>query len=186
MITDKLRLYNEMILQQSNIKKFTRAPSQDVKSIMNWHYNYDYAAIAADEQLYLNEENDLICVFQKDNTPLRRVIDSSLRLRTLSIWKRKTEDMTGYDARYVSYYSDKRIDRFASSVIVGLGAVMLIAPIWILQAMKSLTMKLVVITMFVFFFLLILSFAMVAKPFEALGATAAYAAVLMVFIQFGA
>jgi hypothetical protein len=39
--------------------------------------------------------------------------------------------------------------------------------------MDSLTRKLAVITAFVLVFLLVLSFAMVAKPFEALGATAA-------------
>ncbi|KAI0376858.1 hypothetical protein F5Y04DRAFT_197205 [Hypomontagnella monticulosa] len=62
---------------------------------------------------------------------------------------------------------------------------MLIAPLWILQYLESPTYKLVVITLFVFTFLLTLSFAMAARPFEALGATAAYAAVLTVFLQFG-
>lgn len=51
---------------------------------------------------------------------------------------------------------------------------MLITPIWILQALTELKPKLAVITGFIFIFLLVLSLAMVAKPFEALGATAAY------------
>ncbi|KAI0902956.1 hypothetical protein F4823DRAFT_569169 [Ustulina deusta] len=75
------------------------------------------------------------------------------------------------------------MDSFASAVIVFVGASILVTPIWILQAIETLKTKLAVITAFVLVFLLILSFAMVSKPFEALGATAAYAAVLMVFIQ---
>ncbi|TDZ15183.1 hypothetical protein Cob_v012011 [Colletotrichum orbiculare MAFF 240422] len=51
------------------------------------------------------------------------------------------------------------------------------------SGMVDLKGKLAVITCFIFVFLLVLSLAMVAKPFEALGATAAYAAVLMVFLQ---
>ncbi|KAK1496173.1 hypothetical protein CTAM01_08360 [Colletotrichum tamarilloi] len=76
-----------------------------------------------------------------------------------------------------------RQDVFASAVIIAIGVLMLITPIWILQALTDLKAKLAVITVFIFVFLLVLSLAMVAKPFEALGATAAYAAVLMVFLQ---
>ncbi|KAH7010319.1 hypothetical protein EDB80DRAFT_714779 [Ilyonectria destructans] len=184
-IAKKLFKYNEYVLQQSSLRKYPQAPSRDVKSIQNWHYNYDYKAIAAEEQSYLGHEKDLLCVVQRDKAPLRRLIDKSQRLRTLPIWKNKTKQAPDVDMQHVSYYSDKRIDGFASGVIVAVGVIMLITPIWILQAMKTLQAKLAVITIFVFAFLLILSFPMASKPFEALGATAAYAAVLMVFIQFG-
>ena len=53
------------------------------------------------------------------------------------------------------------------------GVVMLISPIWILQALTPQKAKLAVITAFEFVFLLVLSLAMEARPFEALGATAA-------------
>lgn len=96
------------------------------------------------------------------------------------------------------------MDTFASAVIVFIGASILITPIWILQAIEDVRMKLAVITAFVLTCLLLLSFAMASKPFEALGVAAAYvlqnyhyltlmsngsciryAAVLMVFIQVG-
>lgn len=66
------------------------------------------------------------------------------------------------------------MDAFASAVIVFVGASILVTPIWILQAINNLQTKLAVITAFVLVCLLILSFVMVSKPFEALGATAAY------------
>jgi hypothetical protein len=165
---------DEFLLQHSSIKKLTKAPERDVKSLRHWHYNHSNVAIAPEEQTYLNKD-DLVRVVHEDRTPLRRVIDSSLRLRTLPIWRLRKHEAPAYDAEYVSYYSDKRIDGFASTMIVTIGATMLIAPIWILQALNTLTMKLGVITIFILVFLLLISFAMVSKPFEALGATAAYA-----------
>ncbi|KAF4981416.1 hypothetical protein FZEAL_2764 [Fusarium zealandicum] len=185
LIDKALYRYNEFLLQQSSLRKLPKAPLRDIKSIRNWHYNHDYAAIARDEQQYLDHDDDLICMVQRDKTPMRRLIDKSRRMRTLSIWEHKNERKSEHDTDEVSFYSDKRIDNFASAVIVTIGVTMLITPIWVLQAMDSLQGKLGVITAFILIFLLVLSFAMVAKPFEALGATAAYAAVLMVFIQLG-
>ncbi|RSL53118.1 hypothetical protein CEP53_007849 [Fusarium sp. AF-6] len=101
------------------------------------------------------------------------------------IWRHKDKTAPNYDARHVYYSSDARMDKTVSVVIVAVGIIMLITPIWALQAMDGLKAKLGVITAFVLIFLLVLSFAMASKPFEALGATAAYAAVLMVFTQLG-
>ncbi|KAJ4142269.1 hypothetical protein NW754_009719 [Fusarium falciforme] len=182
----KLYKYNAFVLQQSKLRRYPEAPYRDIRSIRNWHHNHDYVAIAQEEQDYLEHDKDLICMVQKDKTPLRRLIDSSLAVRTLSIWKHKDKAVPNYDAEHVFYYSDSRMDRFASAMIAAVGVVMLITPIWVLQAMNGLRAKLVVITVFVLIFLLVLSFAMASKPFEALGATAAYAAVLMVFTQLGA
>ncbi|KAI5921255.1 hypothetical protein F4810DRAFT_372401 [Camillea tinctor] len=184
-ISERLYHYNKFMLQQSSLRNYSTAPHRDIKSIRNWHHNYDYAAISPDEQKYLDHEDDLFCVVQKQKTPLRRMIDSSRRLRTLRFWRDNTNKAPEYEARTVTYYSDRRMDGFASAMIMAVGVTMLITPIWVLQAMGNFTMKLVVITAFVLVFLLILSFAMASKPFEALGATAAYAAVLMVFIQVG-
>ncbi|KAI1384466.1 uncharacterized protein F4822DRAFT_364605 [Hypoxylon trugodes] len=184
-IRQKLRHYNEFILQQTAMKKYQSTPLRVVKFIRNWHHNHDYSAINKVEQEYLEAEKDLISIAAKDKMPVRQLIDQSRRLRTLSIWKQNNPDTPDHDAPYVTYYSDKRIDSFASGIIVAIGVIMLIAPLWILQFLAGSVHKLIVITLFVFVFLIILSIAMAAKPFEALGATAAYAAVLMVFLQFG-
>ncbi|KAJ4203840.1 hypothetical protein NW759_015042 [Fusarium solani] len=173
LISDKLYRYNAFVLQQSKLRRYPEAPHRDIRSIRNWHYNHDYVAIAAEEQEYLEHDKDLICLVQKDKTPLRRLIDTSLTIRTLPMWKHKDKAAADYDAEHVSYYSDSRMDKTASVVIVAVGIVMLITPIWVLQAMDGLRAKLGVITAFVLIFLLVLSFAMASKPFEALGATAA-------------
>ncbi|KAJ4857724.1 ABC transporter transmembrane region 2 domain-containing protein [Trichoderma breve] len=117
-IEEKLRKYNELILQQSALRSHKPAPSQDIK-------------------------------------------------------------------RDVTYFSEKRLDLFVSLTTPMIGLAMLVTPLWILQSTTNLQSKLIVITVFIIVFLLVLSFGMVAKPFEALGATAAYAAILMVFMQLG-
>ncbi|KAM7201292.1 hypothetical protein V8F33_003392 [Rhypophila sp. PSN 637] len=174
----KLVRYNEFLLQHVALKKLPSVPKREVKSIKNWHYNLDHAAISPEEQTYLDKP-DLVRLVDEEKTPLRKVIDNSLRLRTLPLWKIKKNDMEPpavptFCAAQISYYSNQRINKFASSVIVLIGVAMLIAPLWILQALNTLELKLAVITAFISVFLLLVSFAMVAKPFEALGATAAY------------
>ncbi|KAF5511444.1 hypothetical protein CGCS363_v002119 [Colletotrichum siamense] len=171
-ISQKLRHYNELILQQPALRRFPKAAKRHRKNLQNWHFNHDFAAIAREEQAYLAKE-DLISVAYTEKTPLRQVIDSSLRLRTLSIWRHRENEAPSYDAREVSYYSDERMNAFVSAVIIAIGVFMLLTPIWVLQAIEDLKGKLAVITIFVFIFLLVLSLGMVAKPFEVLGATAA-------------
>ncbi|KAF7542033.1 hypothetical protein G7054_g148 [Neopestalotiopsis clavispora] len=168
------------------LREYPKAPERDINNIKNWHYNHGGLAIVSDEQQYLDDQEDLTCLAHKNKTPLRKIIDKSYRIRTLGVWKRKIQDrIPPYDSQHVSYYSDQRIDNFASVLIVLIGLTMLVTPIWTLNAVESMQSRLIIITVFVVIFLLVMSFAMVAKPFETLGATAAYAAVLMVFMQLG-
>ncbi|KAK4446019.1 hypothetical protein QBC34DRAFT_486995 [Podospora aff. communis PSN243] len=188
----KLYRYNKVVLQQTRMRKYKPAPKRDIKSLRRWHKNWHNAAIEEAEQAYLNEKNeaDLFCLASSpsDKEPLRRLIDHSQVLRTLSIWRdaEKQEPQPGCEIDGVLYFSDTKIDRFVSFVIAAVGLVMLVTPVWALHALgENMTAKLVTITVFVLVCLAVVSFAMVAKPFEALGTTAAYAAVLMVFLQLG-
>ncbi|TVY82180.1 hypothetical protein LSUE1_G002455 [Lachnellula suecica] len=97
----------------------------------------------------------------------------------------KEANLPSYDQDLIFSISDKRIDRFITFLILGVGTAMLITPIWILEVMVNPTRKLAVITVFIVAFLAMLSSVTVAKPFETLAATAAYSAVLMVFLQLG-
>ncbi|KAF3067680.1 hypothetical protein CFAM422_008367 [Trichoderma lentiforme] len=133
----------------------------------------------------IRTDDDLICVVQKEKPPLRRVIDSSRIFRTMSLWETKRGDVSEHDIGDVTYFSEKRLDLFVSLTTTMIGLSMLVTPLWILQSTTNLQSKLIIITVFINVFLLVLSFGMVAKPFEALGATAAYAAILKVFMQLG-
>ncbi|KAF7535499.1 hypothetical protein G7054_g5351 [Neopestalotiopsis clavispora] len=172
-------------LKRYNIRKLPPAPVHDVKNLQNWHHTHDQRAIKFEEYQYLEKKTDLVRLVPENKTNVRRLVDKSSWLSTLSIWKEQKEFDLPYDNERIQYYSEKRLDNFASGIIVVVGAVMLMTPLWILQFLDSPISKLLVITVFNSAFLLVMSFLMVAKPFEALGATAAYAAVLMVFMQVG-
>lgn len=155
------------------MREFSRAPTHNVKSIKNWHYNHDYNAIVKDEQKYLDHEEDLFTLDRRIKTPLRRLMDNSRLLRTLPVWKHRKKDAPAYDAKQISYYSDIRMDRFACAILGSTGIIMLITPIWILQALASQRDRLIVITAYIIACLIILSSVTSAEPLKALGATAA-------------
>lgn len=64
-----------------------------------------------------------------------------------------------------------------------LGLVMLYGPMWWLNYVFDDAKRLAIITVFVFLFTVALSLIGSGRPFETLAAAAAYAAVLMVFMQ---
>ena len=87
------------------------------------------------------------------------------------------------------YNRDSVVDKFVTCLIMLLGLGMLIGPLWWLQNLSAgppnLQARLEVITGFLVLFTILLSILTVARPFEVLAATAAYGAVLMVFMQLG-
>ena len=85
--------------------------------------------------------------------------------------------------RTISYSSNSRLDLFTNVSIITAGLVMLLAPLWWLEFVDNSKIKLAVMTGFICVFVGLMSTATVNKPFEIVAATAAYAAVLMVFMQ---
>jgi hypothetical protein len=71
-------------------------------------------------------------------------------------------------------------------IITAVGLAAIIGPLWILKSQTSESTRLWTISGFLGGFAVFISIVTVAKPFETLAATAAYAAVLMVFMQLGA
>lgn len=94
-----------------------------------------------------------------------------------------------FESTTTIYSEERSIDKFVTCVTIALGLAMLIAPLWLLRYVYAqgpdLTKRLWVITAFICAFTGVLSFVAVAKPFEVVAATAAYGAVLMVFVQIG-
>ncbi len=161
------------MIQQSQLKAFPEAYRPDVKSLRVWHTNHGSCAINSNEQKYLSHDSDLFCVIPKEKTPLRRLLDRSRTFRIHPLWRKEDPSLPSYDKDLVLTISDKRIDRFITCLVVGVGTIMLIAPMWILEVINKSIQKLAVITVFIIVFLAMISSVTVAKPFETLAATAA-------------
>lgn len=98
-------------------------------------------------------------------------------------------DASDFEMETTVYNRDAVLDKFVTCAVMILGLAMLIGPLWWLQHLSAhqpnLQARLEVITGFLVVFTILLSILTVAKPFEVLAATAAYGAVLMVFMQLG-
>lgn len=75
------------------------------------------------------------------------------------------------------------MEKVSSVVISIVGLAMLIGPLWILNAVKPIVYRLAVISSFIVIFFVVLAVTR-SRLYEALAATAAYSAVLVVFLQF--
>lgn len=85
----------------------------------------------------------------------------------------------------IVWQHDKRLETFSTTVIAFVGLGMLVGPIWWLDHVSVVEKRLGIITGFITLFFVLLKVATNAHVFESLAATAAYGAVLMVFIQMG-
>ena len=167
-VQNKLREYNELALQHSQLRSRPRVPSKDATSISNWFYNHRNA-ILAEETDYVNHSKDLFAMVPKSKTPLRKFLERSSHFRLLRLWRKKSV----VEDENIHYISDQRINLFVALVITILGLAMLIVPLWILAFVSDSVYRLAVITVFVVVFLCFVSFTTVARPFETLGAAAA-------------
>lgn len=97
------------------------------------------------------------------------------------------QDTNNFERTTTIYNNESRIEKFVTCATIALGLAMLIAPLWLLQHFttegSSTKARLLIITGFIIAFAVMVSILTVSRPAEVLGATAAYAAVLMVFMQ---
>lgn len=107
----------------------------------------------------------------------------------LPVFRRKPDE---YDSLKVSrganvvYSNESRLEGFSATIVAVVGLGMLVGPLWILNGVKSAEKELAVITGFIFLFFLLTALGTNSRVSEALAVTAAYSAVLMVFLQLGA
>jgi hypothetical protein len=80
--------------------------------------------------------------------------------------------------------NDQRMEKVSSVAISVAGLAMLIGPVWILAYLKPITYRLAVISSFIVIFFVVLAVTR-SRLYESLAATAAYSAVLVVFLQAG-
>lgn len=167
-IDKKLRAYNELVIQHSELRKRPRVADKDRNNLVNWFYNHGNA-IATEESEYIQHSDDLFAIVPKLKTPLRRFMEKSRHFRLFRLWMKETP----VEDENVHYTSDERIDSFVNLIIALVGLVMLIVPLWWLAFVTWVVHRLAIIISFVMVFLCFVSFTTVARPFETFGAAAA-------------
>lgn len=165
-----------MILQYSQLRLWPPAAKQTIKILTGWLYN-NKGAIVEKEARFLDLD-DLISIPVLTKSALRQLLDPWIAGHTkglLRAFKKQGDAEIGsIDEATISASDDQKVDQFCDIVIFVVGLALLIAPMWVLQALSSIKWKLGAISLFIMLLLFLLSFAFVGKPFQVLAATAGW------------
>jgi hypothetical protein len=171
---------DKLVLQHSQLRARPPVPGEDVQSVKEWLKNKE-TAIADDEVEYLNHVPDLFQLVSKNKSSLRRLLERSDHFRTFPVFRRPStsvcEDFIA-DDEHVHYHDDSKIDHAVTLIVLTLGVIMIVSPLWILEFVHGSIKRLGIITMYIVLFITLLSVTTVAKPFESLAAAAAYVHVI--------
>ena len=168
----------------SQIKSKPTARSHHLENLENWFFSYK-DAIDRNEQCFQDEkgklvEGDLFPVVPRPNPPLRWLLHKSRRLRS---WFPLKERQDRIQSPLTSYFSDTGFDNMVCALTVLFGLGFIVAPMWWLHYVEDLQNTLGIITAFVGVFSFWLWVAAGPRQFEILLGSAAYAAVLYVYLQ---
>jgi hypothetical protein len=169
--------------------------ANDISSVRRWLRIIRPTAIDIREAEYIDHDDDLISIHPKTKSPGRNFLErvafgGSPFNRTGIPWLRgwfsreAPKNIVSLRNEDTVWPNDQRMEKVSSVLISVIGLAMLIGPIWILNFVKPIVYKLAVISSFIVIFFVVLAITR-SRLYEALAATAAYSAVLVVFLQAG-
>ncbi|KAK8014842.1 hypothetical protein PG990_008138 [Apiospora arundinis] len=184
-----LEKYDRLLLDYSQLCTQKAASSWKVRNVRNWFRN-NRGAIMENESTFANHEAELLSVAGGDgsSTVARRFFQNKVLYpigKSTNFFTKQPRFMTPRDAKNVHVFSDEAVEKVVTASLFFAAVLMLITPLWALQALQSLQLKLGVITVFIVVFLGFLTYCTTGRAFERLAATAGYCAVLVVFLQLG-
>lgn len=162
-----------ILLSHSKVRSWGPAPDHAITNVENWFYNND-GAIVEKERRFITHKEDLISISKLDKPSMRRFLERHIVFRSHWLWKQDPpSDTRDVDRVMRRYEKDEKIDFVTTIVMLLVGMIMLLVPIWTLAVITTPFAKLGVITTFIVLFLLVVSYATIARPWETLAATAA-------------
>lgn len=157
-----------------HLKERQSAPQANVRNVKQWLQN-NKGAIDPDESSFINW-TDVFTVSKPGKSSVRRFFEQQILYRVFNILGLGPKSGTApgpFDPGPTTVQGDdSQVDILATISVFSAAAVMLIAPLWILAVLHDMFRKLVVITVFSIFFLVVMNWGTVARPFEILAATA--------------
>ncbi|KAH8913089.1 hypothetical protein BR93DRAFT_131101 [Coniochaeta sp. PMI_546] len=185
-IESKLNNYDLLLHRYLQIKTKPDAPKTNIRNVQRWLSNR-HGAIHDNELRFL-QSKDLITT-SKEKSPLRRLFEQQILARTSGLFgifstgSKISSPESGLKTTVRG--DDRQVDITARLAIFFAALAMLITPLWVLAPLSMIYVKLGVITAFAVFFLAVMNWGTIARPFEVLASTAGYCAVLVVFLQVG-
>jgi hypothetical protein len=173
-----LQKLDQFIDAYSKIRARPRAEDRQINNVSTW---LKRKAINTDEAQFIEKKGDLIAI--NTRIPLGRWLEKTKSLHLSKAFRAKLVPDRHVKSDTTVYSSDEKFERVTTSSIIITGLIMLLVPMWWLECTNTSTVRLGIITGFICAFISIMSMATSNRPFEVVAATAAYAAVLMVFMQ---
>ena len=166
----------------------------DVASVRRWLRIIRPTAIDIRESEYIDHDDDLVSIHPKTRSPGRNFLENVAfggrwnpwGIPWLKDWfsREAPKDIVSLKNEDTVWPNDQRMEKVSSVLISVVGLAMLIGPIWALAYIQRMEYRLAVISGFIVVFFVVLAITR-SRLYEALAATAAYSAVLVVFLQAG-
>ncbi|KAF2874720.1 hypothetical protein BDV95DRAFT_626391 [Massariosphaeria phaeospora] len=175
-----LHHYNQYIDTFSRIRAKPRAEERQIANVRNWLAR---DAIDPDESAFLHQTGDLITINSRNRPLLGRWLEACPSLHLSRFFRAKHVRGLHVASSSTRYSDNQKFETTTNMCIILAGACLLLAPLWWLAYVSESGVKLNIITGFVCFFMTIMTLGTVNNPFGVVASTAAYAAVLIVFMQ---
>ncbi|KAK1753623.1 hypothetical protein QBC47DRAFT_46450 [Echria macrotheca] len=172
-----LKDYSEALLLNDEVAKLNR-PSQRVLDAYRQWFTKPYPALGGIAKTALDDPNDLVLLGTDGSSETDYL---SLLLRRY--WPTYREELSRDGLHRIGRFSEKSISVAVASISIVVAAFLLVGPIVILYFVASDLTKLGIVAGFTAGFALSVGLMTSAKRAEVFAATAAYAAVLVVFVS---
>ena len=179
----KLKEYYDFLSAFSEIKARPEAKPHQIQNVKNWFEGNLYS-VEPKETNFIDVEGDLITLVARPRSLLFQGLEKIPLIRRLF---REVPRGDRINDGATDYFSDERIELFGAAGVTTVGLALLLGPMWGLKSVDSSVTKLAIITGFIIVFALLLFCSTTntrqTTSYEAIAATAVYAAVLAVFMQ---
>ncbi|CAI6331467.1 unnamed protein product [Periconia digitata] len=184
-IDEKLREYNDIVQRTRSFATLQKATERNYRSVKNW---MDMEGpLVQEEAATFKKDRDFVAVVDaKEGSWFDGRVETALTKfggpisRRIFVTKRDRDSTAN---KLVRLYSKDKIDIFSRLIITFLAVVLLMAPVVALFGLnKNGHIKILIIFLFTMAFSVALSLFTKAKRHEVFAATAAYCAVLVVFL----
>lgn len=184
-IDAKLRDYDELALRVRSMVAVPRPSERDYRSFYRWIDNEK--PLCREETKFVKHHDDFMALAEKQEGGwFDGVLEDALSVFPRSFTRyilSTAEERRKTDDEYVQLYSKKRVDLLVRLILTIFTVALLMAPTAVLFLVpEHAVVKLVVIVVFTMLFSAALGIFTKAKRHEMFAATAAYCAVLVVFL----
>ena len=184
-IEEKLHHFDKLILRMNRISKLETPSERNQRSVYNFIHNT--GSQVQSESEWVEDRADLVAVVpDQERSVLNAFVEELPKRisRSMTTFLFRTEDQARrIGAENINLYSQKRFDFVANALITFISTLLLLIPIGVLYLARiSGILQLVVILCFTQVFGLCIACMTKARKQEVFAVTAAYTAVLVVFL----